>query len=52
MVLKAEYPGRVTSGRDEGRQAAANKIGVTLGQYEVALEWAAFRVEAAFAVRQ
>ncbi len=51
LVVKAEYPGRVTSGRDEGRQAAANNIGVSLGQYEAALEWAAFRVEAAFAIR-
>ncbi|MDB5966481.1 MAG: hypothetical protein JWQ72_2981 [Polaromonas sp.] len=51
LVLKAEYPGRGTSGRTDGRHAAAVALGLTVAAYETALALAVNRVEAAFAVR-
>lgn len=49
QVLKAEYPGRDSSGRMEGgREVAARRLGMTLRDYEMALAWASRQIEEAF----
>lgn len=51
LVLKAEYPGRETAGRFEGKSVAAVRLGMPLWAYDEHLEAAIRRVEEAFAVR-
>ena len=52
QVLKAEYPGRATSGRSMGRHVAAAALRLTVTEYELALSAGVHQVEAAFAVRE
>jgi hypothetical protein len=51
QVLKAEYPGRSTSGRTEGKATAAARLGMPEWAYDRHLQAAINRVEEAFAVR-
>jgi hypothetical protein len=50
-VLKAEYPGRHTSGRNHGKHVAARRMGLTVDSYDLLLQSAVRRVEEAFEVR-
>jgi hypothetical protein len=50
LVLKSEYPARMESGRMEGREVAARRMGLTLSAYESALDVACKRVEEAIEV--
>ena len=48
LVLKAEYPGWIESGRTDGRSVAAVRLGMSLWTYELLLQSAVNRVEVAF----
>lgn len=48
MVLRAEYPARHQSGRVEGIQVAAARMGLSVRHYEIALAAAIRRVEGVF----
>ncbi len=50
-VLKAEYPGRETAGRNLGKTAAAHRLGMSAYGYDAFLQIAINKVEEAFAVR-
>ena len=47
-VLKAEYPGRHTSGRSKGKSVAATRIGLSVAGYDESLQTAVAKVAKVF----
>ena len=52
LVLKAEYPGRGTSGRIEGKAVAAVRLNLPVWLYDERLMQAVRKVEAAFETKE
>lgn len=48
LVLKAEYPGRESAGRNEGRLVAARRLGIDEWAYDRHLQSAVLKVQEAF----